>query len=218
MIRVLNYIFGVIIRFIASRIQNACTGFSSDYETVKREVKRIIRRHENLPAILINAVIQIEDKRFFQHQGVDLYAIIRACFNNLHNERIQGASTIAQQLARNMTNDRAISFRRKMREIIIASLLSRDFLKGEIMSAYLASYPFGGNITGVKKLCESELYDAKYLSIGEAASIAARLKYPQITTANLRHFRTRVKIIEQKIKECSGQGEKINRHLKLLPG
>ena len=99
---------------------------------------RIPVRLDEVPEYLVNAVLAIEDKRFFSHSGIDLHRIAGALLTNLSNRRItQGASTITQQLAKNLYLSRERTLERKIREVQITLMLEHRHSKQEILEAYL---------------------------------------------------------------------------------
>ena len=135
---------------------------------------------ENIPQNLINAVVVLEDKRFFQHFGVDIKGLSRAIFENIKEMRYsQGASTITQQLSKLifLNTDKTLS--RKLRELIISFYLEYRFTKIEILSMYLNRAYFGSGQYGIK--AASKRYFSKIpkdLSIAESAILAGILKAP----------------------------------------
>lgn len=133
-----------------------------------------------LPSYLPRAVVAIEDKRFYEHGGVDPIGIARAIFVNVSRGRLsQGASTITQQLARNLllTNER--SFGRKAREALLALELERRFGKDQILSIYLNRVYFGGGAYGVDAAARRFFgKPAKDVSLWEAALLAGSLQAP----------------------------------------
>ena len=128
---------------------------------------------------LPKVAVQVEDRRFFSHPGVDLVAIFRALAGNIHEGRvISGASTITSQLVR-LTVPRPRTMRAKAEEFFQALRLERRFSKEEILELYLNKAPFGGNIRGVE--AASLLYfgkSSRHLSVGEAALLVGLLKSP----------------------------------------
>ena len=99
---------------------------------------------ENIPQNLINAVVVLEDKRFFQHFGVDIKGLSRAIFENIKEMRYsQGASTITQQLSKLIFLNADKTLSRKLRELIISFYLEYRFTKIEILSMYLNRAYFG---------------------------------------------------------------------------
>lgn len=133
-----------------------------------------------LPPYVAQAVLAIEDKRFYQHLGVDLEGLTRAAVENVQNGRVvQGGSTITQQLAKNLflTNER--TFRRKAQEVALALWLEGRFSKDEILALYLSRVFFGAGAWGVEAASE-RYFDkpASKLTLGESALLAGLLKAP----------------------------------------
>ncbi len=135
---------------------------------------------ENIPKNLINAVVVLEDKRFFEHYGIDLKGLSRAVLQNLKEMKYsQGASTITQQLSKLIFLNTEKTLSRKLRELIISFYLEYKFTKVEILSMYLNRAYFGSGQYGIK--AASKRYFSKKpeaLSIAEAAILAGSLKAP----------------------------------------
>ncbi len=135
---------------------------------------------ENIPENLINAVIVLEDRRFFDHFGIDFKGLSRAIFENLKDMRYsQGASTITQQLSKLIFLNAEKTLSRKLRELIIAFYLEYKFTKVEILSMYLNRAYFGSGQYGIK--AASKRYFSKHpkeLSIAETAVLVGSLKAP----------------------------------------
>jgi penicillin-binding protein 1A len=135
---------------------------------------------KTLPPYVVQSVMAIEDRKFYQHPGVDFEGLARAVFTNAKSGSVrQGGSTITQQLAKNLflTNQR--SLRRKLQEVVLALWLERQFSKDEIMSLYLSRVFFGANAYGIEAASE-RYFDkpAKELKLEEAAMLAGLLKAP----------------------------------------
>lgn len=104
-----------------------------------------------IPTKLKDFLVQIEDKRFFKHNGIDLKGISRALFENIKAGKIvQEGSTITQQLARNILKDNSKTVSRKLREIIKAIQLEYRFSKEEIINLYFNNVYFGKNLRGIR--------------------------------------------------------------------
>lgn len=134
----------------------------------------------SLPPYVAQAFIAIEDKRFYEHWGIDLSGIMRAGAENLRAGRVvQGGSTITQQLAKNLflTNDR--DFRRKAQEAAMALWLERRFDKDEILALYLSRVYFGAGAYGVEAAAE-RYFDrpARELTLLQSAMLAGLVKAP----------------------------------------
>lgn len=124
-------------------------------------------------------VVLLEDRRFFQHRGIDWKSIIREIWKMCTFRRHGGASTIDMQLVRTVTGYRTRTFRRKGYEMLLAYALQSHMNKIEILRAYLHIAYFGTGIVGFEVAAET-LYDKEMfeLSRNEAAQIASMLVYP----------------------------------------
>ncbi|MDQ4059779.1 MAG: PBP1A family penicillin-binding protein [Pseudomonadota bacterium] len=134
----------------------------------------------DIPDHVQKAFVAAEDKRFFQHKGLDERGIIRAFMNNFKQSgRPQGGSTITQQVAKNLLVGDDITYDRKMREMIIASRLEQTLTKPEILEIYL-NYVFLGRASwGIEMAARSYFgKSAKALTLAEAALLAAMTKGP----------------------------------------
>ena len=129
-----------------------------------------------------NAIIAIEDKRFYEHQGVDYIRIIGAAIADIRaGELAQGASTITQQVVKNIYFSPEKTWRRKINEALIAIQLERSYTKDKIIEMYLNTIYFGTGTYGIEKA--SEIYfgkNASELSISEAAMLAGMVQAPEI--------------------------------------
>jgi penicillin-binding protein 1A len=135
---------------------------------------------ETLPPYVAEAFIAIEDRRFYQHWGVDLGGMARAGAENIRaGGVVQGGSTITQQLAKNLflTNER--SWRRKAQEIVLAFWLESRFTKDEILALYLSRVYFGAGAYGIEAAAE-RYFDrpARELTLLQAAMLAGLVKAP----------------------------------------
>ena len=150
------------------------------------EVHRIYVDHNNIPEYLKLAFISAEDKSFYSHPGFDLKSIIRATSQNIYNHlflrdnsRLIGASTITQQLIKNLLNDNERTIGRKIKEIMLAIRLERVLSKEKILELYLNEIYLGRGAFGV--VAASEKYFEKTLNeldIEEMALLAALPKAP----------------------------------------
>ena len=141
---------------------------------------RIYVPYSEIPQILINAVLAIEDRNFFTHHGFDLWAMFRALIHNLKMRRIsQGASTITQQVVKNYSLSREKKFRRKIKEILLAIELERVMAKEKILAIYLNNLFLGNRSYGAGAAAYS--YFGKPLSklnLAESAMIAGLFRSP----------------------------------------
>lgn len=131
---------------------------------------------------IINAFISIEDKNFYKHNGISIKRIGGALLSNIKSDSLsQGASTITQQLARNLFLTNEKTYKRKIEEISIAICLESNYTKDEILESYLNTIYFGHGLYGIQDAC---LYyfnkEASNVSIAEACVIAAIPKGPSL--------------------------------------
>ncbi|MEO8722053.1 MAG: PBP1A family penicillin-binding protein [Sphingobium sp.] len=138
---------------------------------------------DQIPHVMTDAIVSVEDKRFYHHPGVDPIGLARAgwfALKNRHNgRRLQGASTITQQLTRNVFLNNSYSVGRKVREIILALALERKFSKQQILELYLNKVYFGGGAYGVDAASRKFFgHPATDLKLPEAAIIAGLVKAP----------------------------------------
>jgi penicillin-binding protein 1A len=135
---------------------------------------------EEIPDHLIKATLATEDRRFFEHFGVDVIGTARALFENARaNEVVQGGSTISQQLAKNLFLSSERSLTRKLKEAYLAVLLESRFTKRQILKLYLDRAYLGGGAFGVE--AASQFYFGKSvreINLAEAALIAGLFKAP----------------------------------------
>ncbi len=136
--------------------------------------------YEQLSPDLINAVVAVEDAKFYQHHGYDLLGIIRAALKNVTAGHVrQGASTITQQLARNSFSLKERTFRRKLLEIFLAQRIEEQFGKQKIMELYLNRIYFGGGLYGAEAAARGYFgKSARDMSLAECATLAGLIKSP----------------------------------------
>ena len=145
--------------------------------------KRIFVPYTSIPKNVINAFLSAEDKNFFFHPGVDAKGVLRAMVNNIKNvmtsRRLEGASTITQQVAKNFLLTNEISLNRKIKEAILAFRIERALSKERILELYLNQIYLGSGAYGVAA-ASLEYFDKsiKNLNIEEAALLAALPKAP----------------------------------------
>jgi 1A family penicillin-binding protein len=136
--------------------------------------------YEQLPPDLINAVVAVEDAKFYQHHGYDLFGIVRAALKNLTAGHVrQGGSTVTQQLARNSFSLKERTFRRKLLEIFLARRIEEQFGKQKIMELYLNRIYFGGGLYGAEAAARGYFgKPAREMSLAECATLAGLIKSP----------------------------------------
>lgn len=158
------------------------TVYSDDSRKIAEFYKerRIVVPLSKLPAMLINAFIAAEDARFYQHKGVDLRSIIRAFFKNIEAGTIvQGGSTITQQVTKSFFLTPTRSYRRKIREIILAYRIDKAFSKDEILFLYLNQIYLGHGAYGVQAAAENYFgKSAEALNLAECAMLAGLPQAP----------------------------------------
>ncbi len=136
--------------------------------------------YKDIPRVLIDAVMATEDRRFFEHGGVDFRGILRAMFVNAREGRVvQGGSTITQQLAKFVFLNPERSIKRKVQELILALWLEQKFSKEQIMEIYLNRVYLGAGNYGVDAASRSYFgKSARQLKLEESALLAGLLKAP----------------------------------------
>ena len=148
-----------------------------EYQSVYAGESRIWVDYDNIPEAMKNAIIAIEDKRFYDHKGVDWIRTGGAVLNLATgggNSGAGGGSTLTQQLIKNLTNRNDVSITRKVTEIFSALEFEKRYSKSEILEAYLNVVNFGSGTNGVQ--AAAKLYfnkDIKDCSIAQCAAIAA---------------------------------------------
>lgn len=147
---------------------------------VNQDIRRTVVPLSEMGTYIPQAIVAIEDDKFYQHKGFRLKSFMRAVVSNLvSGEYSQGGSTITQQIVKNtlLTTDKRVS--RKIKEIVISLRIEQEMSKDQILEIYLNEAPFGGNIYGVQEASIS-FYGKKPadLSIAEAAFLAALPQAP----------------------------------------
>ena len=142
--------------------------------------RRILTTGANIPEQLRRAVIAVEDVRFFEHPGLDYIGMLRAAWTNVRRgSKVEGASTITQQLARSLFLSSERTFDRKVRELILAYKMELVLTKDQILELYLNQIYFGQGAYGVATAAQT--YFGKELSaltVGESAFLAGLPKSP----------------------------------------
>lgn len=135
---------------------------------------------ETLPPHVWQAIVAIEDKRFFSHGPIDMRGIARAVFSNLASGRLSsGGSTITQQTAKNIFLSREKKISRKVQELILSRWLENRFNKNQILDLYMNRVSLVGGLRGIDAASRAMFgVPATKLSIGQSAQIAAMLKAP----------------------------------------
>ena len=145
--------------------------------------KRLFVPYQSIPQKVINSFLSAEDKNFFNHPGVDAKGILRAIIKNIknisQNKRLEGASTITQQVAKNFLLTNEVSMKRKIKEAILAFRIERAYTKERILELYLNQIYLGQGTYGIAA-ASLEYFDKpiKELTYPDAALLAALPKAP----------------------------------------
>src|SRR5438046_684710 len=136
--------------------------------------------YDQVPRDLINAVVAVEDAKFYQHRGYDVLGIVRAALKNVTAGHVrQGGSTITQQLARNSFALKEKTFRRKLLEIFLARRIEENFSKQKIMELYLNRIYFAGDLYAAEPAARGYFgKSAREMSLAECATLAGLIKSP----------------------------------------
>jgi penicillin-binding protein 1A len=156
--------------------------YADDGETVIGEFaleKRIPLKYEEIPPVLKNAILAVEDVRFYDHIGIDPIRIIGAAWKNLTTDKVEGGSTLTQQLSKNLFLSKEQTLKRKVNEWVLALQIERYYTKNQIMELYANHMFLGANAYGMEAGAETYFgKQAKDLTIGEAALLAGVPKAP----------------------------------------
>jgi len=156
------------------------------YASICSDENRIWVDYDKIPQAMKDAIVSIEDKRFWEHKGVDWQRTFSAAANLFHliggNSGSYGGSTITQQLIKNITGDNEVSLTRKVTEIFRALNLEKKYTKQEILTAYLNVVNFGNGCDGVQSA--ANLYFGKNIEKCDIAQCAAIAGITQNPTAN----------------------------------
>ena len=155
------------------------SGEWEDYRQLYATENRVWVSYNEIPKHMIDAQIAIEDKRFYEHNGVDWYRTGGAVYSLATGQNDFGGSTITQQLIKNITDDNEVSITRKLREIFRALKLEQEYSKDDIIEAYLNIVNYGSGCRGVQSA--ARLYfnkDIQDCTIAECAAIAGITQNP----------------------------------------
>ena len=139
--------------------------------------------YDQIPQVMVDAMVSTEDKRFYMHPGIDPVGMARAAWVAVERRgsgrRLQGASTITQQVTRNIFLNNSYSFGRKIREMVLALAMERKFSKRQILELYLNKVYFGGGAYGIDAASRKFFgHPATTIDLPEAAIIAGLVKAP----------------------------------------
>ena len=166
---------------VSTKVYNNNGEISADFAIQKRTFISI----NTIPPFVINAFLSAEDKNFFEHAGIDARGIIRAIFKNIKNvatgQRLEGASTITQQVAKNFLLTSEVSFSRKIKEAILAFRIEKYLSKNRILELYLNEIFLGERSYGIASASMTYFDKSlKELSVSEAALLATLPKAPSL--------------------------------------
>ena len=154
-------------------------------EIAVAEKRRKFRHYvlmKDIPRAMCRAVIAVEDKRFYNHNGFDIESIARATVVNVESGEIEeGGSTITQQLAKNLFLSQERSFTRKFEELLLSIQIESHFDKNKILELYLNTIYFGSNFYGINDAAQGYFgKEPKNLSLAECAMLAGIPNAPSV--------------------------------------
>lgn len=156
--------------------------YADDGKTVIGEFaleRRIPLKYEEIPPVMQNAILAVEDNRFYDHVGIDPIRILGSVWKNIKSGTKEGGSTLTQQLAKSLFLTREQTYTRKVNEWLVALQIERYYTKKQIMEMYANYIFFGASSYGVEAASETYFgHPAKDLTIEEAALLAALPKAP----------------------------------------
>lgn len=145
-------------------------------------------RGVRVPIVVQKLLISAEDHRHAWHKGFDTRAICRAIWRRIIDGRREGASTIEQQIVRILTNRFELTLRRKLREILLATLISDVVPKPAMPQLYISIGYFGWRMNGFAQACRRLRLNSSAMSLDDAAALVARLKYPEPRLLRIRRL------------------------------
>ncbi|MFX3640648.1 MAG: transglycosylase domain-containing protein [Candidatus Pristimantibacillus sp.] len=140
--------------------------------------------YSEIPSHMVNAIVAVEDKRYFEHKGMDLRAVGRAFITNLTSGgTVQGGSTITQQLAKNVFLSHERTWTRKWNEVLLAKKIEDHYSKTDIITMYLNQIYYGEGAWGIQRASQTYFgKNASELTIAESALLAGLVKAPSTLT------------------------------------
>lgn len=150
---------------------------------LRRQLLQIARAHrttlEALAPLLVETLVRGEDRRFYWHAGVDPIAICRAAWKTIFRGKLEGGSTIEQQLVRRLTGRFERTLSRKLSEVVLAATVSDVIPKEAVPGLYLSVAYFGWRANGIAEACDRYSVDLSDPTVDEAAALVARIAYPE---------------------------------------
>lgn len=149
-------------------------------ESISLDEYREIVKFEDIPKDLINAIIAIEDERFYQHSGIDMIGVARSIIQNINaGDIVEGGSTITQQLVKNVYLTNEVKWERKISEMYLALKVEDQLTKDQIIEAYLNRVYLGQHAYGVEAAAQTYFSKSvKELSLAQSAALAAIAQSP----------------------------------------
>jgi len=159
--------------------------YASDGHTIlavlRGDQARVLVSSEQVAPLVKQAIVAIEDKRFYEHRGVDVHAIARALWSDVTGGPVEGGSTITQQLVKNTINGSAPTVQRKLKEAMLAWRLEQKWTKDQILTAYLNTIFFGNGAYGVEEACRVYFgHSSASATAAEAAMLAGIPENPTL--------------------------------------
>lgn len=170
-------------KLITREIPQSTKIYDRSGETILYEIsgdeKRTLVRLDQIPQVVRDATIAIEDKNFYKHKGFSLWAIFRTAVTNVLKRQKAGGSTLTQQFLKNAVFTNEKFYTRKVKELILAYRMEKKFSKDEILQMYFNEIPYGSNAYGVEaaslKYFDKHVQD---ITLSEAAILAAMVQSP----------------------------------------
>jgi membrane peptidoglycan carboxypeptidase len=158
--------------------------------TQKRESVKL----HDVPLPVRRSILAAEDANFYGHGGVDLVAIARAAYSNVRGDRVQGGSTITQQLAKINYTNRQRTFFRKFREVLYAGKLEQHYSKDQLLERYINQVYFGDGAYGIAA-ASHEFFgvEPSQLTVAQAATLAGKIRAPQALDPRSQPEKTKVR-------------------------
>ncbi len=157
--------------------------YSADDKLIQEFGQRLTPvTYEEIPPAFINALLDTEDKRFFEHSGIDVITVANATWQLIRNRGSirTGASTITMQLVKNISGDSEVRFIRKFKEMLLALKIEQELSKEEILTLYLNIIPFGKHSFGIQAAANTYYgKDVSELSLAQTAMLAGIPKAPE---------------------------------------
>ena len=188
---------------------------------LRGELRGTPASREDLPDSLVKAVIAIEDRRFFDHGGIDFWGVARAGWRNFRaNAVVEGGSTITQQLAKIEFLSSERTLKRKAKEALVALRLEARLSKDEILTRYLNNVYFGGGAVGVGAAALA-YFDKSVsdLTLAESAMLAGTIRAPSMANAlhNLEDAQARANVVLNAMVESGVLSQEDAREAKASP-